>query len=43
MKKTMTILAAAFLAGTGLDVATITPQIEGKFISAFVRGLVLLC
>jgi len=30
--------AAAFLAGTGLDVAAITPQIEGKFISAFVRG-----
>ena len=30
--------AAAFLAGTGLNVATITPQIEGKFISAFVRG-----
>ncbi len=30
--------AAAFLAGTGLDVTTITPQIEGKFISAFVRG-----
>src|SRR5882672_3685749 len=25
--------AAAFLAGTGLDVATVTPQIEGKFIS----------
>ena len=30
--------AAAFLAGTGLDIAAITPQIEGKFISAFVRG-----
>ncbi len=30
--------AAAFLAGTGLDVAAVTPQIEGKFISAFVRG-----
>ena len=30
--------AAAFLAGTGLDVTAITPQIEGKFISAFVRG-----
>jgi arsenite methyltransferase len=30
--------AAAFLAGTGLDVEAITPQIEGKFISAFVRG-----
>jgi arsenite methyltransferase len=30
--------AAAFLADTGLDVAAITPQIEGKFISAFVRG-----
>jgi ubiquinone/menaquinone biosynthesis C-methylase UbiE len=30
--------AAAFLAGTGLDVAAITPQIEGKFVSAFVRG-----
>jgi arsenite methyltransferase len=30
--------AAAFLARTGLDVAAVTPQIEGKFISAFVRG-----
>jgi len=30
--------AAAFLAGTGLDIAAVTPQIEGKFISAFVRG-----
>ena len=30
--------AAAFLAGTGLDVAALAPQIEGKFISAFVRG-----
>ncbi len=30
--------AAAFLAGTGLDVAAVTPQVEGKFISAFVRG-----
>jgi arsenite methyltransferase len=30
--------AAAFLAGSGLDVAAVTPLIEGKFISAFVRG-----
>jgi ubiquinone/menaquinone biosynthesis C-methylase UbiE len=30
--------AAAFLAGTGLDISAVTPQIEGKFISAFVRG-----
>ena len=30
--------AAAFLAGTGLDVAALAPQIDGKFISAFVRG-----
>jgi arsenite methyltransferase len=30
--------AAAFLAGSGLDVAAITPQIDGKFVSAFVRG-----
>ena len=30
--------AAAFLQGTGLDVATAIPQIEGKFTSAFVRG-----
>jgi arsenite methyltransferase len=30
--------AAAFLAGTGLDPAVVAPQIEGKFISAFVRG-----
>ncbi len=30
--------AAAFLAGTGLDPATVAPQIEGKFMSAFVRA-----
>jgi len=30
--------AAAFLAGTGIDVAAVTPLIEGKFMSAFVRG-----
>ena len=30
--------AAAFLEGTGLDVAAIAAEIEGKFISAFVRG-----
>jgi len=30
--------AAAFLAGTGLDVAAVAQQIEGRFISAFVRG-----
>ena len=30
--------AVAFLAGTGLDVTLVAPQIEGKFISAFVRG-----
>jgi hypothetical protein len=30
--------AAAFLVGTGLDVATVAAQIENKFISAFVRG-----
>ena len=30
--------AAAFLAGSGLDPAVAAPQIEGKFISAFVRG-----
>ena len=30
--------AVAFLAGTGLDVTALAPQIEGKFISAFVRG-----
>lgn len=30
--------AAAFLVGTGLDVATVVAQIENKFISAFVRG-----
>ena len=30
--------AAAFLAGTGLDVAAVAPQIDGKFMSAFVRG-----
>jgi arsenite methyltransferase len=31
--------AAAFLAGTGLDVTTMAPQIEGKFMSAFVRAI----
>jgi ubiquinone/menaquinone biosynthesis C-methylase UbiE len=30
--------AATFLAGTGIDVAAVTPLIEGKFMSAFVRG-----
>jgi arsenite methyltransferase len=30
--------AAAFLARSGLDVAAVTPQIDGKFVSAFVRG-----
>jgi arsenite methyltransferase len=30
--------AAAFLAGTGIDVAAVAPLIEGKFMSAFVRG-----
>ena len=30
--------AAAFLAGSGLDAATFAHQIEGKFMSAFVRG-----
>jgi hypothetical protein len=31
--------AAAFLAGTGLDPATVAPQIEGRFMSAFVRAV----
>jgi len=31
--------AAAFLAGSGLDPATFAEQIEGKFMSAFVRGV----
>jgi arsenite methyltransferase len=30
--------AAAFLIGSGLDPAEFTTQIEGKFMSAFVRG-----
>jgi arsenite methyltransferase len=30
--------AAAFLANTGLDVATVAPEIEGRFMSAFVRA-----
>jgi sulfur carrier protein ThiS len=30
--------AAAFLAGTGLDPETFAAQIEGKFMSAFIRG-----
>jgi arsenite methyltransferase len=31
--------AREFLSDSGLDVATITPQIEGKFISAFIRAV----
>jgi arsenite methyltransferase len=31
--------AAAFLEGTGLDVATLAEQIDGKFMSAFIRGV----
>lgn len=31
--------AAAFLAGTGLDPETFSKQIEGKFMSAFVRAI----
>ncbi len=31
--------AAAFLAGSGLDPATFAEQIDGKFMSAFIRGL----
>ena len=31
--------AAAFLAGTGLDPKEFAKQIEGKFMSAFVRGV----
>src|SRR5207253_201339 len=31
--------AAAFLVGSGLDPATFTQQIDGKFMSAFVRGV----
>src|SRR5258706_949000 len=30
--------AAAFLAGTGLDVAKVSSEIEGRFMSAFVRA-----
>lgn len=30
--------AAAFLEGTGLDVASFTDEIEGRFVSAFVRA-----
>ncbi len=30
--------AAAFLAGTGLDVSTVAADIDGKFMSAFVRA-----
>jgi hypothetical protein len=30
--------AAAFLAGSGLDPATFAAQIDGKFMSAFVRA-----
>jgi len=30
--------ARAFLNGQGLDVGTIAPQIDGKFMSAFIRG-----
>jgi len=31
--------AAAFLAGSGLDAATFAAQIDGKFMSAFIRGV----
>ena len=31
--------AAAFLAGTGLDPATFAADIDGKFMSAFIRGV----
>jgi arsenite methyltransferase len=31
--------AAAFLAGTGLDAAALSKQIDGKFLSAFVRAV----
>ncbi len=30
--------AASFLSAAGLDAAAIAPQIEGRFVSAFVRG-----
>jgi ubiquinone/menaquinone biosynthesis C-methylase UbiE len=30
--------ARDFLAGTGLDAATISPQVDGKFMSAFIRA-----
>ena len=30
--------AAAFLAGTGLDIATIAAEIDGKFMGAFIRA-----
>jgi SAM-dependent methyltransferase len=30
--------ARDFLAGTGLDAATIAPQVDGKFMSAFIRA-----
>ena len=30
--------ARAFLASEGLDVDTIAPQVEGRFMSAFVRA-----
>jgi hypothetical protein len=30
--------ARQFLAGAGLDVDAIAPQVDGKFISAFVRA-----
>jgi hypothetical protein len=31
--------ARQFLSGQGLDVEAIAPQIEGKFISAFIRAV----
>ena len=30
--------ARAFLAGEGIDVDAIAPQVEGKFMSAFIRA-----
>ena len=30
--------AGTFLSGRGIDVAAIAPQVEGKFMSAFIRA-----
>jgi arsenite methyltransferase len=32
-------IAGGFLAGEGMDVDDIAPQVDGKFLSAFIRAV----